>query len=402
MFLEQFDKVLSLVPAHQGLLFFVIFLSLFVSTKKSHYLFMAYYKLSIFLFFIISFAYYYEELTAISQVFYFTLPITFLVLPTFYLYIDSITQLKSSSKSKIFYHFIPSIVISLLLIPYLLMPYSEKIEFINYGFSHPDKAFNWVYILWTFRLGVYIGLIGQMIAYPILFYKLIKRHHKNIEFFFSYTEKINLKWLNVFISVFIAFFILSFFTLFVGINEDIGIRIVINVIFALVNLYFGIKAITQQNIYSLLKDKFKIASDLQIENSSEKIEYENIKKKYANSSLSPQFKDTIIEKLEEFLKTKPYYNSKITIEDFSDALDTNTRYLSQIINEHYKVNFFTFINNYRIEDSKKILLSESGNIYTIEAIANMVGFHSKSSFNVAFKKNTGYTPTDFRKINQKL
>ncbi len=360
---------------------------------------MALYKLSIFGFFIISYAFYYEKLDAIVWAFYFTLPITFVVLPLFYLYVDSITQIKPTNNKTIFIHFIPTLVISILLTPYLFLSIQEKIDFINYGFKNIDIPNIWTFIIWVFRIGVYIGLIGQMIIYPILFYRLIKRHHKNIKFFFSYTEIINLKWLNVFVGIFLAFFLLSFFTLFVGINNDIWIRIVINVVFALVNLYFGIKAILQTNIYNLLKNKIKITSDLDIKDNTESIEYEEIKKKYSSSPLTSEYKQELIIKLEEYLLSKPYHNSKVTIEDISDTLGTNTRYLSQIINEHYNVNFFTFINNYRIEDSKAILLSEKGRLYTIEAIANMVGFHSKSSFNTSFKRNTGYTPTDFRKNN---
>ena len=50
-------------------------------------------------------------------------------------------------------------------------------------------------------------------------------------------------------------------------------------------------------------------------------------------------------------------------------------------------------------EAQKLLLSKEGDIYTIEAIANKVGFHSKSSFNSSFKKITKITPSEFRRIN---
>ena len=92
---------------------------------------------------------------------------------------------------------------------------------------------------------------------------------------------------------------------------------------------------------------------------------------------------------------KIYLNNRLTIEEVAKKLNTNRTYLSQIINEKFSANFNNFINKYRVKEAQQMLLMDSNKAFTIESIANAAGFHSKSSFNTAFKKFTGLTPSDF-------
>ncbi len=100
----------------------------------------------------------------------------------------------------------------------------------------------------------------------------------------------------------------------------------------------------------------------------------------------------IKEDLLELMKTeKPYLDHNLNIFTLSKRLNTNSKYLSQVINLEFNKSFVHFVNEYRIEEAKQILLAN--NNYTIEAQSQMVGFKSKSSFNMAFKRHTGVTPS---------
>lgn len=99
-------------------------------------------------------------------------------------------------------------------------------------------------------------------------------------------------------------------------------------------------------------------------------------------------------------KEKLYLNTKLTLKECAKSIGTNEKYLSNYLNKNHKLNFNTFINNYRIEAAKKMLLSDDSDKYTIEAIAQMSGFNSKSSFNSVFKKYTGFTPSEFKSENK--
>ena len=96
---------------------------------------------------------------------------------------------------------------------------------------------------------------------------------------------------------------------------------------------------------------------------------------------------------------KPYLENELTLAKLAEMLSVPQHHLSQILNEKLNQNFFDFVNNYRIQEAKKLLVSPDGGLLTILAIAEEVGFNSKSAFNNAFKKVTNTTPSEFRKNN---
>jgi len=70
-----------------------------------------------------------------------------------------------------------------------------------------------------------------------------------------------------------------------------------------------------------------------------------------------------------------------------------------MINHHLNKHFFDFVNEFRIEKAKSLLTNPAKQDLTIQEILYEVGFNSKSSFNTAFKKHCGLTPTQYRKSN---
>lgn len=120
--------------------------------------------------------------------------------------------------------------------------------------------------------------------------------------------------------------------------------------------------------------------------------------KYHASNLSDDQKKQILEDLKELMEKKQLYrNPNITLDFVAELLGTNRSYISQVINEGTGENFISFINNYRIKEARWMLADENYCNLTIEAIAQHVGFNSKSAFNIFFKKTTGITPSYFQK-----
>ena len=106
----------------------------------------------------------------------------------------------------------------------------------------------------------------------------------------------------------------------------------------------------------------------------------------------------IVNKILGVMKTqKPYLNHLLTLENLANQLELPPRYLSQIINRHFKQNFFEFINSYRIDESKQLLQMSENSRVTMLKIMELAGFNSKATFNTFFKKTVGLTPTQFRK-----
>nr|WP_314492632.1 AraC family transcriptional regulator [uncultured Chryseobacterium sp.] len=96
-------------------------------------------------------------------------------------------------------------------------------------------------------------------------------------------------------------------------------------------------------------------------------------------------------------QNKPHLDENLTLQKLAAQVDMPEKELSILINQQIGKHFFDFINEYRISDAK-ILLKDQPNLTVLE-ILYQVGFSSKSSFYTAFKKETGVTPSDYRRSN---
>lgn len=103
-------------------------------------------------------------------------------------------------------------------------------------------------------------------------------------------------------------------------------------------------------------------------------------------------------KIETALSEKIYTNAELTLGDLSQKIGESDRVVSFIINSTLAENFYDLINDYRIEEAKRIFSKNKDDKLTVLEVLYAVGFNSKSSFNTQFKKKTGMTPSQFRKI----
>ena len=118
----------------------------------------------------------------------------------------------------------------------------------------------------------------------------------------------------------------------------------------------------------------------------------------------PEFKieEEMIERMEYLVKEKKVYlNENFTLAEAAKMMNTNTSYLSRLINEHYRVNFSAFINRFRVEEAKRMIFDDQHNHLSMEGIAKNAGFRSKSTFNQVFKNTTGQTPTEFARNHER-
>jgi AraC-like DNA-binding protein len=120
------------------------------------------------------------------------------------------------------------------------------------------------------------------------------------------------------------------------------------------------------------------------------------KKKYQNNNLPLEKKRQIIDELIKIMEIeKIYSDSSLTLTILSKKLEISVPCLSQIINEEFNLSFPEFVNGYRVRDAERLLLSTQAE-FTVQQIMFKVGFNSKSAFYNAFKKYTGYTPSEIK------
>ncbi len=99
---------------------------------------------------------------------------------------------------------------------------------------------------------------------------------------------------------------------------------------------------------------------------------------------------------------KAYLESNINLERFSEVVGLKPREVSQIINQHYQVNFFEFINGLRVEEAMRLLVSPEFDHLTILEIIYQSGFNSQSAFQRFFKRLVGCSPGEYRRNTQKI
>ncbi len=120
--------------------------------------------------------------------------------------------------------------------------------------------------------------------------------------------------------------------------------------------------------------------------------------KYEKSGLTPSLSHELKENLVYlFAVDKIYKENHINLDMVAQKLNTTRHNASQIINEHFKVSFHEFVNMYRINEAKQLLLQDKSRRLNIINVAYEVGYNNKVTFNKAFKKDTQLTPSEFQK-----
>jgi AraC-like DNA-binding protein len=280
------------------------------------------------------------------------------VLPLFYIYIEKITNNNTPKTQSTILHFIPFLLFLLISI------------FIIF-FTKIDISDNNLYS---------VSLIGlfyiQCIAYLFVIYKKIFPQSIGLKAFIENKNKPMVSWISPFLY---GFFIL------------IILKISIFVIWNMLHLHrFCIVFTSLFLIISFIIINFLMLVSLL------KKEYILSQTKYQNSTIKDIDKDLYFEKLEELLlKQKQYRNPLLNIDLLAKQIMISSSRLSQIINQKSGKNFNDLVNFYKIEDAKKLIESAS-NDKNILQIAYEVGYNSKSTFNTAFKKTTGLTPSQYK------
>ncbi|MBN1650336.1 MAG: helix-turn-helix transcriptional regulator, partial [Bacteroidales bacterium] len=277
-------------------------------------------------------------------------------------------------------HLLPFLLFNLYL--FICSFFPEVSKTISLKTVHLDHSPPLLFILFL----IITALSGPF--YFVLSIKVLKKHDINIFNNFSFSELINLEWLRKLIYIFgvvwtaliIITVIHHVFNLFSMVFCTDGLFLSLSVFVILIG-YFGLK---QREVFTLVSSKEPF---LLPEN----------KMKYAHSLLTDEKAEEYVEKLNRYMESsKPFLNANLTLPQLAAEIDISSHYLSQIINDKFNVNFFDFVNKYRVEEVKTKLKDPRFENFSLLGIALDCGFNSKSAFNRIFKKFTNQTPSQFK------
>ncbi len=105
--------------------------------------------------------------------------------------------------------------------------------------------------------------------------------------------------------------------------------------------------------------------------------------------------------IEETMETdKLFLDQKLSLSMLAQHLNENTNSISKVLNNELSTNFNEYINTYRVNEVLRLMNSDENKKYTLEAISTMAGFGSLTTFNAAFKKQTGKTPREYSTLTE--
>ncbi len=293
-----------------------------------------------------------------------------LMFPLFYIYVRQVSILP---KSRTMYYY---------LIPWIVMFTISLFTYFN-TLNVIEKLWNSSWFMFFYYRGSTV--FDLFMAVKIILF--INKHTIETRNQYSSTKLKELKWAKLFVLSGIIFIL------------TMNIRLIVKDFYldlfeAIVNVGFlywvSIHGIRQQNVVSLISEK--------------NIDTAPIKSKTKTSDTTSKQVTSediaILDKVEQYItKQKAFLMSGLTIADVSKSIDEHPKRVSLAINAVTKKTFKSYINSFRITEAKRLLLDKSTANYSIEGIGSEVGFKSKSVFYDAFKKETGITPSSYKKQN---
>jgi AraC-like DNA-binding protein len=296
-------------------------------------------------------------------------PFVFLAGPLLFLYIRALTARESGFSQKDFLHFLPFALCLLYLLPFYFQSGAAK-QAILWAEYTQESMGQWYYV----RSALFIA---QALIYLILVIIMLVKFSRQVR-----EQKTSGDRAVLFQ---VRFFVVASLVLWFGavLRYTLAPEAMSNLL-----VPFGASVLIYAMGYLEMRKPASVAN----------VAEQPPAKKYEKSTLTPARSERYLNKLLQFMdREKPFTDGELTVQKLAEKLAIPPQHLSQTINERLGQTFSDFINSYRVEEAKRKLLDPSRKHYSVLAIAEEVGFNSKSSFNAVFKKHVNMTPSEFRR-----
>ncbi|WP_024771438.1 helix-turn-helix domain-containing protein [Aquimarina macrocephali] len=302
--------------------------------------------------------------------------ITVLVVgPLLLLYIKSLFLKEENLVKNSVRHFIPAVLYTVFIaVPTLL-----------YGMFSIDRL---SYILSDF---IYFFIrIGDLylILYLIISLRLLSKYRKLMKSNYSNLTRYDFNWIRIMLQGALCIIsidvILKIYESFYG-DFDWNVDFISVITMVVLISFLGYYGVNQSKVllpdYILEKNQFTTNKSKNTLPSFKKEEFEILKSK-----------------LEFVLVTnRPYLDEDLTLGKLANQISTTDKKLSMLLNQYMNTTFYDLINTYRINVVKEKMQSDLYDNYSLFGIACECGFKSRTSFNRIFKKETGLSPSVYKK-----
>lgn len=328
--------------------------------------------------------------------------LAYLIGPLLYLYIRSVLRDDSRLRRNDLWHFIPMLISLITTIPYILLPYEEKLEIAgqivdtpnDLGSLHPTLLFDTLSPMVVFLSRPFL-ILGYTIWSSFLFVRYILQPQKSLALKQHYFMT---GWLTVLLGFTLLLNIahlLSITKTYADENSDLFFSLHLLQILSAV----GISGLVispfffPRILYGL--PLLPGPADSQRPNAAS-ANGTNGESKKSTLNLEAEYLQTIGQKADACMKEfEPYLQPDFNLIQLSVLIDVPAHHLAYHFREVRKKSFMEYRNEWRINHSKNLLLKGMAHEMTLEAIGKMSGFSNRNSFRITFEKIEGVSPSAF-------
>ncbi|MBW6459139.1 MAG: helix-turn-helix domain-containing protein [Bacteroidales bacterium] len=331
-----------------------------------------------------------------SDLYLIYLPVLLSIAPAFFLYFLSITSENHDvNRRQRLILFSPAVFMFIVnIFVFIVYDKSSRVTFLEQGiFQSGDAGDQFTVMLLLWMTGVLL-VFFQIVFAIIRLLRIIQTESDLMRKQPSRLAYLEWTWvIGISISVMVFLIINAMFEMLWPVDL-LGVVIVYNLLMLIsggLTGYLGMKQDTLLNQVVNIGQAATISPDLD--------------DRQVDSGVDPRASDFIdqdevtvtLSRLNEImLNEKPYLKTDFSLQDLCSLLQVNRRKVSYVLNEVMGKNFYGIVNEYRVKEAQQLIMRDEVSQLKIEALGEMVGFQSKSSFNACFKKFTGLTPSEYK------
>ncbi|MEP1032524.1 helix-turn-helix domain-containing protein [Ekhidna sp.] len=308
----------------------------------------------------------------------FSFPFAYFIAPLFYLYTRSFIVSNSIFQKIDLVHLLIPFLALAALIPYYFWSPEDKLAYFKLFEQPADLTLRHLWLGGLFLV--------QSVAYLWITYRYLNSYQRDYKLSSSGTGVQRIEWLNK---------LMLTFMIFIFINAIISLFYLI-IQFKQID-FFETIIIPAEEINMIILTFFAHLVGYNAINHPTKLFPANASEpKYARSRMTDEESQRYLNSLRKVMSNdKLFLNPDLTLHGLAHAIDLSNDQVSQVINKELSLNFYDFVNQYRVREAQERLVDQQYNNLSILGIALDSGFSSKSSFNRIFKKHLGITPSEY-------